>query len=204
MLRVNNAGATGCAACKLDRRLRAGIGEENIVQGRHVAQQPLGQHAGENGNIHLHEIGQIGIEHGLQRAAYAGMVAAQRENTEAAQKIEILPVLAVIEIGTLAAFEADIIADGLQHAHHLLVQMPGMQPVALRFPLRNNSRDVHSSPCAGLTAFPAALRNSTVCGRGGSPQDALRRRLEAVPLATGRRSGMAGFPLAGSIRLGGR
>ena len=85
---IDDAGPAGRAARELDRgldRLGAGIGEEHLVEIRHIFQQPLGEHAGERRDVELHEIGQIGVEHAFQRLAQRRMVAADRKNAKSAQ-----------------------------------------------------------------------------------------------------------------------
>ncbi len=67
MVAIDDARPAGRRAGELDRRLGrlgAGIGEENLVEIGHERQQSLGQHARQRRNIHLHQIGQFGVEHG--------------------------------------------------------------------------------------------------------------------------------------------
>ena len=85
---VDDARASGRAARELDRgldRFGAGIGEKHLVQIWHMLQQTLGQYAGERRDVELHEIGQVGVEHALQRLAQRRMVAANRKNAKTAQ-----------------------------------------------------------------------------------------------------------------------
>ena len=60
------------------------------------------------------------------------MVAADREDAPAAEKIEIAVAGAVIEILSGAAGKAHVEADRVQDAHHHLVHVAGMQAIALR------------------------------------------------------------------------
>ena len=135
---VHDAGAAGRAARELDRGLDglgAGIGKEHLVEIRHVGQQPLGQHAGKRRHVQLHEIGQIAVEHAFQRVAQRRMVAPDRKHAKAAQQIEIAVAVAVEQILTVPRLKADVVADGLQHPDHLLVQMARMHGTSLRLPL---------------------------------------------------------------------
>ena len=61
------------------------------------------------------------------------MIAAEREHAEAAQQIEIALALAVVEVLPLPLAKSDIIADGPQHADHLLIETARMQAKALGF-----------------------------------------------------------------------
>src|SRR5262249_54378130 len=101
-----------------------------------ISQQPLGEHAGERRDIELNEIGQIGIEHALQRVAQRRMVAPDREHAETAEEIKIACAVAIVEILPLPLLEADIVADGLEHPNKLLVQVTRMQGAALRLAIR--------------------------------------------------------------------
>jgi hypothetical protein len=85
---IDDARPAGGAARELDRGLDAfgaGIGKEHLVQIGHVFQQPLGQHARQRRDVELHEIGQIAVEHALQRLAQRRMIAANRKNAKTAQ-----------------------------------------------------------------------------------------------------------------------
>ena len=88
MRAMNDARPPGGAAREFDRGfdgLGAGIGKEHLVQIWDMLDQPFGQHAGKRGNVQLHEIRQIGIEHAFQGMAQRRMVAAYRKNAKSAQ-----------------------------------------------------------------------------------------------------------------------
>ena len=123
---------------EFDRRfdcLGAGIGEKDLVEMRRERQQPLGQQARKDRQIHLDEIGQIAVDHAVQGFAQPRMVAADREDAEAAEQIEIAVAGAVVEILSGAAAKADVEADRVQDAHHHVVHVAGMQAIALRLAL---------------------------------------------------------------------
>ncbi len=61
------------------------------------------------------------------------MVAANAEDAPAAQQVEIAGPGAVEEIGPLAAHEAGVVADGLEHADHRAVHVAGVEGEALGF-----------------------------------------------------------------------
>ena len=121
---IDDAGPAGGAARELDRGLDAfgaGIGEEHLVEIGHEFEQPLGQHAGQGRDVELHEIGQVAVEHALQGLAQRRMVAADRKNAKAAQQIEIARAVAIEEVLALPLLKADVVADGLEHPHQLLI-----------------------------------------------------------------------------------
>ena len=84
----DDAGTAGRAARELDRGLDglgAGIGKEHLVQIWHMFQQAFRQHAGERGDVKLHQIGKIAVEDAFQRLAQRRMIAANRKNAKSAQ-----------------------------------------------------------------------------------------------------------------------
>ena len=145
VLAIDDAGALGRPARELDRRLDqlgAGIGEEDLVEIGRLGEEPFREHAGKNGDVHLHQVRQSAVEHADQRVADRGVVAAERENPEAAQKIEIFGALAIVEVLPAAAYEPDVVADGPQDPDHLLVQKALVQREALSLALGIKSWDV--------------------------------------------------------------
>ena len=165
----DDARPPGRGAGELDRRLDgfgAGIGEEDLVEIGHARQQPLGQNAGERRDIHLHEIGQLAVEDAFQRIAQRRMIAADGENAEAAQQIEIARAVAVVEILACAAAEPHVIADGAQHPDHLLVEMAAVHVIAVGLAAR---RTIAAMPCGGMPWIGASsvMRGGGPC-RGGS------------------------------------
>ena len=121
--------AGGCAG-ELDGgfdRFGAGIGEEHLLAIGNPRQQPLGKHAGERRHVHLHEIGQVGIEHALEHVAHRRMIAADREHAPPAQQVEVFRPVPVVEVLAAPRAKSDVIADGLEHPHHLLVEVARVQ-----------------------------------------------------------------------------
>ena len=122
--------------------LGAGVRKEHLLEIGRVGEQPLRENAGEHGDVHLDEVRQIAAEHRLQRVTQYGMVAADGEHAPATEEIEVLVALAVEQILALAGTKADIVADRLQHADHLLVHVGGVQRVAFRLPLCEQRADI--------------------------------------------------------------
>ena len=79
MVAIDNLVSPGRVAGKFHGRfdgLGARIGKEHLVQIWNVLEQTLGQNTGESGDVHLHQIGHVGVEHALQRIAQYRVVAA--------------------------------------------------------------------------------------------------------------------------------
>ena len=101
MVAIDDAVAAGGGAGKFQRRLdrlRSGIGEKHLVEMRHIAQQTLGQNAGQCRDVHLDEVGKVAVENLLEGVTDDRMVAAEREHAPATEQVEILPVVAVVKI----------------------------------------------------------------------------------------------------------
>ncbi len=134
MAAIKDVLAPGHAARELDRRLdrfRAGIGEKGFIQIRRELQQAFGEQAGQRGDIHLDEIRQIRVEDALQCRAHGRMIAADSENTPAAQKIEVARPRLVEKILAGPTLKRDIETDGAKSPHHHIVQMTGVEIIAL-------------------------------------------------------------------------
>src|SRR6187455_2832790 len=98
---IHNARASSCGArkfqCSLDR-LGPGIREEHLVQVRNPMQQALSQHASKRGEVELHEIGKLGVEHPLECLAHCWMVASEGEHSPATEQVQITLAPRVIKI----------------------------------------------------------------------------------------------------------
>ena len=70
------------------------------------------------------------------------MIAPDREHAIAAQQIEIPLTLAIVEVLSLSLAKADIVSDGPQHAHHLLIETTGMEVKALGFVRVEQGRNI--------------------------------------------------------------
>ena len=142
---VHDARAVGGAAREFDRgldALGAGVGKEHLVEIRHIFEQLLGEHTRQRRDVELHQIGQVGVEHALERFAQRRMIAANRKNAEPAQQVEITRAVAVEQILALPLLKTDIIADRLQDAHQLLVEITSMHGTALRLAVHKHLGNV--------------------------------------------------------------
>ena len=123
---VQDGRAAGRGAAELDRRLRgfgAGVAEEQLRQPRHVAGEALGEQAGEQGHVELHQAGELAAQHLLERAGHGRMVAPEREHAEPAQQIEIALAVGVEQMRPLGAHVVHGEAEGAQDAQQLRVEM---------------------------------------------------------------------------------
>src|SRR5262249_12064381 len=88
------------------------------------------------------------------------MVAADREHSPAAQEIEVAVALGVEQILAAPGPEAHVEADGFEQPHHLLVEMLGMQRIALLLAFDEQRRGVQGHailPAAGYRRRPTEL-----------------------------------------------
>src|SRR3546814_18043960 len=92
------------------------------------------------------------------------MVAADCEDAEAAQQIEIAPSGSVVEVRALAAREVHVVAEGFQHPHQLRVELLLVEGIFLVLPLGQDARKVagHAAPFpqAVAAALPAPAQIS--------------------------------------------
>ena len=75
------------------------------------------------------------------------MIAAEREHAPATEQVEILPVIAVVEILPLPTPVRLVETNRLEHADHLLVQIACVQGVAFRLPFGKEAFDVEAHSC---------------------------------------------------------
>ncbi len=147
--------AACCGPGKFYRGLDAfgsGIGEKHFFEVRHSCKQPLRQKPSQSRDIHLHKVRKLGIEDLTKRIAHTRMIASQREHAPAAEEVEIFCALAVPQILALAAYKPNIVADGLKHPHHLLVQMARVKPIAVGFVFREQGRNIDAHKAISLAA----------------------------------------------------
>ncbi len=100
--------------------------------------QALGQNAGQRRQIELHEIGKIAVQNALEGVLDSRMIAAKREDTEAAQEIEVTITVTVEEILSLPALKTDIVANGLEDPDELFIEVSRMQSVPLELTIRKH------------------------------------------------------------------
>src|SRR5215469_5367268 len=107
------------------------IREADLVEIGRQREESFGQNAGQRRDIHLDQVGQFAVEDSLERLADDRMIAADREDTEPAQQVEVLRSTPIIEIGPLTSAEVDVVANRSEYPHHLLIEMAGVHRVAV-------------------------------------------------------------------------
>ena len=71
-------------------RLGARVGEEHPLDpGMRPGDELLGQHAREQGTVHLHQVGQVGIERVVERLDDGRMAPPEGEDAEPREEVEI-------------------------------------------------------------------------------------------------------------------
>jgi hypothetical protein len=70
------------------------------------------------------------------------MIPSNRKNAKTAQQIEIFGAVPIEQVLALALLKADVIADCLENANQLFVQMAHMHGTALRLPVHKHLGNV--------------------------------------------------------------
>ncbi|CAM5324373.1 hypothetical protein SAFG77S_00079 [Streptomyces afghaniensis] len=142
---VQDSGSAGDEAGELQRSLdglRSAVAEEHPVQVRAVREQLLGQQARQRLAVEPGEVGEPGVQDVVQRLAHHGVVAAQAHHPEPGEHVQVVVAVRVVEVGALGALVDLVEADGVQHARELVVQVPGVQLVALGSALGQSCAEV--------------------------------------------------------------
>src|SRR5262249_50883737 len=134
----------------------------------------------------MNQIRKVGIEDALQRLAQGRVISPDRENTKAAQKVEIADALPIVQILPLAAAKADIVSNGFEDPNHLLIEMASMHGKTVEFALRKQVSDVvrHLRPLHPLSKSPY-MKLDVGDIKGGSAKNATW----AVALSSSRHFG---------------
>jgi hypothetical protein len=94
-------------------RFGARVAEEaGIAGGAKFFDKGFGEKAGEDGAVHLNHIGEIEFEDVLNRFLNGGMVATEIKDAVAAEEIEVVFAVEVVEVGAFGAGVDFIEADG--------------------------------------------------------------------------------------------
>ena len=104
---VDDPVPTGGVPGELDGRLDGlgpRVGEDHPFDtGMGPGHQRFGQEAGQEGAVHLDQVGQVGVDGVVESLLDPGVVPAQGEDSEAGEEVEIAPALGVEEVATFAA-----------------------------------------------------------------------------------------------------
>ncbi len=160
LVAVEDARPAGGHAGELDGRLHrlgAGIAEKGALHARQAGQQLLRQDAGQQRDVELHQPRQLCVQHLAQGRGHRGVVASQGEDAEAAQQVEVAAARHVVEVRALAAREVDVVAQSLQHAHQLRVQVLLVQGVLLALALGQDRGKIEGHDSIVLFKPPQAI-----------------------------------------------
>lgn len=122
--------------------LRAAVAEEHPVQVRAVAEQLLGEQPGQRLAVEAGQVGEVRVEHVVQRLADHGVVAAEPHHPEPGEHVQVVVAVRVPEVRALGPLVDLVEADGVQHARELVVEVPGVEFVALGAALGQESAEV--------------------------------------------------------------
>jgi len=83
---------------------RSGVAEEaGIARGTQFFDESFGEEAGENGAVHLNHIREVEIQDIPNSFLYRGMIAADVENAVAAEEVEVVLTVEIVQVGTFCA-----------------------------------------------------------------------------------------------------
>jgi hypothetical protein len=85
--------------------------------------QLLGEQAGQERAVHLHHVGQVGVECLVQGVLDHRVAAAEGEDAESAQHVEVALPVVVVEVAALAALVEAIEAERLDDLGELGVEV---------------------------------------------------------------------------------
>ena len=99
------------------------------------ADQLLGQDAGQEGAVHLHEVREIGVEGVVQRLDDGRMAPTEGEDPEPGQKVEVTVPCVVDEIAALALDVEAVELESAEHPGQLGVDVLGVEGEVLALAL---------------------------------------------------------------------
>ena len=159
MVAVEDPRPPGGGARELDRALNglgARVGEDHPLYARVCPlHQFLGQHAGKEGAVHLHQVRQVGVERIVQRLHDGGMAAAEGEHPEARQEVQVALPLFVDEVAALPPHVEPVELNGAEHPAELRVDVLGMEGEILALVLVQHLVQVKGH--AGCSKRPSPL-----------------------------------------------
>ena len=85
--------------------------------------QLLGQEPGQERAVHLHEVGQVGVERVVERLDDAGWPRPEGEDPEAGEEVEVALPFVVDEVAALAPLEEAVELDGAEDTRQLRVDV---------------------------------------------------------------------------------
>ncbi len=96
-----------------------------------MEEELLGEEPRQRLAVEAGEVGEGGVEDVVQRLADHGMVAAQAHHPEPGEHVQVVVAVRVPEVRTLGPLVHLVEAEGVQHARELVVEVTGVELVAL-------------------------------------------------------------------------
>ena len=132
---VEDAGPLRGGPGEFDRaldRLCARVGEEDPLDSRvRAGHELLGQDAGQERAVHLHEVREVGVEGVVQRLHDRRMPRPEGEDAEPGQEVEVPVPFVVDEVATLTLVVEAVELEGAQHPGQLGIDVLGVESEVL-------------------------------------------------------------------------
>ena len=132
-----DAGPLGVGPGKLEGALDglgAGVAEEAGVTWGEFFGEGLGEETGEDGAVHLDHVGEIEFQNVADGFLEGGMITADIEDAVAAEEVEVVLAVEVVEVGAFTAGVDLVKADGALDLHERAVHVLVVQIVVLAQP----------------------------------------------------------------------
>ena len=127
-------GGTGEFQSSFDR-FRSRVAEEaGIARGAQFFDESFGEEAGENGAVHLNHVGEVEIQDIPDRFLDGGVIATNVEDAVAAEEVEVVLTVEIVEVGTFCAGINFIEADRALNFHEGTIDVLVVEVVVLPEP----------------------------------------------------------------------
>lgn len=130
-----DAGALGGGAGKFQGTFDgfgSRITKEAGIAGRaEFFDESFGEEAGEDRAVHLHHVGEVEFKDVTNGFLYCGMITADVENAVAAEEVEVVLAVEIVEVGTFCTGIDFIKADGALNLYESTIDVPIVEIVVL-------------------------------------------------------------------------
>ena len=205
MIGEHDAPAPGRAAGELEHglhRLGAAVREEAPVGVvRHARNERLGEEPGQGLALHLHEVGKLQRHRVAECLLDHGMTPAEREHTEAGEKVEVSRAIAIEEVRTLGSHVVTVETERAQDLRHLRIDVALVQRERLTPSLFEKSLHIERAHYlrtlsgAGTTSVRRSISGPSL------PASRMRRAWESFtkPLSRYQRTARVNASRAGAL-----